>query len=47
MARAVGEGGKGVPLVRLGDGTLRHAEVHGYEAVGIGRKELRIKRYLD
>jgi hypothetical protein len=30
-----------------GDGTIREAELHWYEATGIGRKELKIKRYLD
>ena len=38
---------KGRARVRLSDGTLREAEVHWYEASGIGRKELKIKRYLD
>ena len=34
---------KGVARVRLIDGTLHTAEVHWYEAHGIGRKELKIK----
>jgi hypothetical protein len=38
---------KGIVRVRLPDGTVRWAEVHWYEATGIGRKELKIKRYLD
>ena len=38
---------KGAANVRLADGTVRKAEVHWYEAHGIGRKELKIKRYLD
>ena len=38
---------KGRARVRLADGTMREAEVHWYEATGIGRKELKIKRYLD
>lgn len=38
---------KGVSPVRLADGSIRLAEVHWYEATGIGRKELKIKRYLD
>jgi len=37
---------KGVAQVRLADGTMRRAEVHWYEAHGIGRKELKIKRFL-
>jgi hypothetical protein len=38
---------KGVASVRLSDGTIRLAELHWYEATGIGRKELKLKRYLD
>ena len=37
---------KGVATVRLRDGTLRMAELHWYEATGIGRKEFKIKLYL-
>ena len=38
---------KGVATVRLFDGTIRLAEVHWFEAHGIGKKKMRIKRYLD
>ncbi|MBI3635874.1 MAG: hypothetical protein HY216_06605 [Candidatus Rokubacteria bacterium] len=38
---------KGIARVRLEDGTIRIAEVHWYEAHGIGRKDLKIKRYVD
>jgi hypothetical protein len=38
---------KGIARVRLDDGTIRLAEVHWYEAHGVGRKEFKIKRYLD
>jgi len=38
---------KGVALVRLQGGTTRKAELHWYEAHGIGRKEIKRKRYLD
>jgi len=38
---------KGVALVRLRSGTLRRAELHWYEAHGIGRKEIKRKRYVD
>ena len=38
---------KGTAIIRLSDGTERHAELHWYEASGIGRKEYKIKRYLD
>jgi len=38
---------KGKASIRLPDGTERVAELHWYEATGIGRKEFKIKRYLD
>lgn len=38
---------KGVARIRLPDGWIRLAELHWYEAHGIGRKELKAKRYLD
>lgn len=38
---------KGVASVKLEDGAIRRAELHWYEATGIGRYELKIKRYLD
>ena len=38
---------KGVALVRLSDGTICHAELHWYEAAGVGRREYKIKAYLD
>ena len=38
---------KGVAQVELEDGTVRRAEVHWYEATGVGRREFKIKRYLD
>ena len=38
---------KGFARVRLSDGTIRRAEVHWYEATGIGRRELKIKRFID
>jgi len=34
-------------LVRLRSGALRRAELHWYEAHGIGRKEIKRKRYVD
>ena len=37
---------KGTAQVRLADGTVRKAEVHWYEAHGVGRKELKIKQFL-
>jgi hypothetical protein len=38
---------KGVALIRLPSGRVRSAELHWYEAHGIGRKEFKRKRYLD
>ena len=38
---------KGKATVRMADGAVRRAEVHWYEAHGIGRKDYKIKRYLD
>lgn len=38
---------KGIALVRLRSGEIRRAELHWYEAHGIGRKEIKRKRYLD
>jgi hypothetical protein len=38
---------KGVAVVRLRSGAVRRAEVHWYEAYGIGRKEVKRKRYVD
>ncbi len=37
---------KGIARVRLADGTILLAEVHWYEAAGIGRKEYKIKHLL-
>lgn len=38
---------EGVALVELGDGSTRPAEVHWYEAHGIGSRKFKIKRFLD
>jgi hypothetical protein len=39
---------KGIARVRLVDGTIRLAEIHWYEAHGIGKKELKLKLpFLD
>jgi hypothetical protein len=37
---------KGIAKVRLPDGTVQPAEIHWYEAHGIGRKEFKVKRLL-
>ncbi len=38
---------KGVALVRLVTGNVRRAEVHWYEAHGVGRRKMKIKQFLD
>ena len=38
---------KGAALIRLATGRVRRAELHGYEAHGIGKKEFKRKRYLE
>ena len=38
---------KGVATIRLSNGRVRLAEIHWYEAHGIGKKEFKRKRYLD
>ena len=37
---------KGVARVRLADGSVHLAEIHWYEASGIGKREFKIKRFL-
>ncbi len=37
---------KGICNVELEDGAVLEAEVHWYEGYGIGKKEMKIKRYL-
>jgi hypothetical protein len=38
---------KGTATIELTDGTICQAEVHWYEAHGIGGKEFKIKRILE
>jgi hypothetical protein len=38
---------KGIAKVRLKSGRVCRAELHWYEAHGIGRKKMKIKRFLD
>ena len=38
---------KGTAQVELAGGVIRQAELHWYEAAGIGQREFKIKRYLD
>jgi hypothetical protein len=51
LSRAYGRGQwrkrKGHGTVELRNGTVLHVELHWYEAHGIGRREIKIKRYLE
>ncbi|MBE2224470.1 MAG: hypothetical protein IAF02_23215 [Anaerolineae bacterium] len=38
---------KGQATVQLQNGDIRKAEIHWFEAHGIGKKKMRIKRFLD
>ena len=38
---------KGIAKIRLSDGTIKIAELHWYEGYGKGRKEIKIKKYLE
>lgn len=38
---------KGIAIIKLFDGTLCKAEIHWYEAHGKGRKEIKIKHFIN
>jgi hypothetical protein len=38
---------KGIARVRLTNSSVRKAEIHWYEAHGIGKKKMKVKRFLD
>lgn len=38
---------KGFAKIKLKDGNVRIAELHWYEGHGKGKKEIKIKRYLE
>jgi hypothetical protein len=38
---------KGMARIRLETGEVCHAEIHWYEATGIGKREFKIKRFVD
>jgi hypothetical protein len=50
LAKAYGRGRwrklKGIALVELPDSSVHKAELHWYEAHGIGRKDMKVKRLL-
>jgi hypothetical protein len=37
---------KGVAMVRFPNGEIRRAELHWYEAHGVGRRKMKVKRVL-
>ncbi|QTA83069.1 Uncharacterized protein dnl_54620 [Desulfonema limicola] len=37
---------KGIAEVRLSDGSVKQAEIHWFEAHGIGKKNIKVKYYL-
>lgn len=51
LNRAYGKGNwrklKGLAEVRLPDGTLSEAEIHWFEAHGIGKRRMKIKRLIE
>jgi hypothetical protein len=51
LRKRYGAGGwrkrKGLGKIRLADGTIWEAELHWYEAHGIGRKEIRVKHLWE
>ena len=38
---------KGTAVIELTDGTMCHADLHWYEAHGVGSREFKIKRILE
>jgi len=38
---------KGIAHVKLESGRIRRVELHWYQAHGIGKRKIKIKRYLD
>ena len=38
---------KGIATVRLANGKLRRVELHWYEAHGVGKRDFKIKQYMD
>jgi hypothetical protein len=51
LKRAYGPGHwrklKGIATIRLANGRVRPAELHWYQAHGVGKKEIKRKRYLE
>lgn len=51
LRKAYGQGRwrkmKGDATIRLPNGQVRRVELHWYEAHGVGRRDFKIKRYID
>ena len=47
MAQSKWRSFKGNANVKLDNGDIRYAEIHWYEAHGIGKKKVKIKQFLD
>lgn len=51
LTREYGKGNwrklKGIAHVRLPDGTIAEAEIHWFEAHGIGKRRMKIKRLIE
>jgi hypothetical protein len=47
MAADVGGSARDFAAVELVSGEIRSAEIHWYEASGVGRREFKIKRFVD
>ncbi len=38
---------KGIAAIRLQNGNVRKVELHWYEAHGLGKKKMKIKKFMD
>lgn len=38
---------KGIARIRLRNGSIRRAEIHWYEAHGVGKKSIKVKRFVS
>ena len=45
--KTTGRKRKGIAKIKLPDGTEKLAELHWYEGHGKGKKELKIKKYME
>jgi len=47
LEQVTGANLKGVATIRFEDGTVAEAELHWFEAHGIGKRKMKIKRFLE